>query len=204
MQFFLLLPFIIYAFCVKRKIGYLITSGILLFNIILTFIISFYFNAGVSTLSDGNISSNYLYFKPWTRIGAYIVGILFGMMYWEFKNGGGFGFRVYQLAKFSKVMRHTCFIIGLIIINLLIFLPAGEFHNLTTRSWTNLPCAIYNCISRPLMVTGIALVLMGSMTGKHSLIRFFLAGEFWGPWAKLTFMAYIIHLVIFYYFYSNV
>jgi len=86
MQFFLLLPFIIYLFCVKRIFGYFATVFLIGVNIIISFIISMHFEAGISIIADGGINANYLYFKPWTRMGAYFVGVLFGMLYWEFKT----------------------------------------------------------------------------------------------------------------------
>jgi len=55
-----------------------------------------------------------------------------------------------------------------------------------------------------MLVFSLGLILAGAMTGKHRLIRFFLAGEFWGPWAKLTFMTYLIHMLVYYFFYGNV
>jgi len=42
------------------------------------------------------------------------------------------------------------------------------------------------------------------MVGQHKFIRYFLSGEFWAPWAKLTFAAYIIHLLIFFYYYGSI
>jgi peptidoglycan/LPS O-acetylase OafA/YrhL len=47
------------------------------------------------------------------------------------------------------------------------------------------------------------LILAGSMVGKHRFIRFFIAGEIWAPWAKLTFTAYIIHPLIYFKYYGD-
>jgi len=86
MQCFLLLPFLLYVFCVKRIFGYFAVSALIGFNVLLTFFISMYFNAGVNIITDGGMNVSYIYFKPWCRMGAYFVGVLFGFAYWEYKN----------------------------------------------------------------------------------------------------------------------
>ena len=65
MQYFLTLPFLIYAFCVKKGIGYLITLGLIGANILITFFISYHFNAGINIITDMGMNAEYIYFKPW-------------------------------------------------------------------------------------------------------------------------------------------
>ena len=45
--------------------------------------------------------------------------------------------------------------------------------------------------------------LSGAMTGKGKIVRFLLAGRFWVPWARLSFMVYLIHVLILYWFLGN-
>lgn len=37
---------------------------------------------------------------------------------------------------------------------------------------------------------------VGAIVGEMKILRFMLAGEFWAPWAKLSFMCYIIHIFV--------
>lgn len=86
MQFFLFLPLLVLFYSKNRMGGYVATWGLLLANLVATFTISIYFHAGVSMLNDLGMGVTYLYFKPWIRVGAYLVGTLFGFAYFEYKN----------------------------------------------------------------------------------------------------------------------
>ena len=52
-------------------------------------------------------------------------------------------------------------------------------------------------------MAALALILAGGMVGKHRLIRYILAGDFFGPWAKVSFMTYLIHMTILFWVFSQ-
>ena len=47
------------------------------------------------------------------------------------------------------------------------------------------------------------LILMGPLTGRNSFMRWILGGSGYNSFARLSFMAYLIHLLVFKYFYSQ-
>ena len=209
MQFFLVLPFILYIYSKNKKFGYFSVLGLLIGNIVTTLIIGFWKKVGVNLVSDGGMAGLYIYYKPWTRCGTYLVGIFFGMLFWEFKNvqkfdlGNSFGFIFYSKVFNSWVFRHILFFTGLFMTTFIVYLPMKDIQHIVVWYWPVWAGAFYQAFSRPFFIIGLALILSGSMVGKHSFVRYFLAGEFWARWAKLTFVAYIIHILVFFYYYGS-
>ena len=94
---------------------------ILVANVVTVFIISNAYSISVSRFYDSNYM-RYYYKKPWTRIGAYQIGVLFGMMYYEWKNRDRddkeqkfVGVLVFYKVKHSKVVRYLLFFMGIAI-----------------------------------------------------------------------------------------
>lgn len=83
--FFLTLPFQVLAYLKKRIVGYILAVSFLVANIGVVAIIVFKLDISLQ-LTDQN-HAKFVYFKPWARFGSYQVGILFGMLYSEYKNG---------------------------------------------------------------------------------------------------------------------
>ena len=65
-------------------------------------------------------------------MGAYFVGVLFGMAYWEYKNGAGLGFKIFESAKNNSFIRHICFIVGLVVMSVIVFSTREEYKTITT------------------------------------------------------------------------
>ena len=85
MQAFLFVPFQILAYKKRRYLGYGITYFILFLTVAGSFIISATDKLSISPISDPNYLQS-LYLRPWIRIGAYEIGVLFGMFYFEWMN----------------------------------------------------------------------------------------------------------------------
>ena len=86
----------------------------------------------------------------------------------------------------------------------IIWLPYYEYKHLLERQWSRLVCAIYNSVTRPIFVGSLGLILTGALVGKGRIVRFLLAGEFWSPWAKLSFMCYMVHIPVMLYFIAQI
>lgn len=136
MQFFLLVPFQIIAYKKHRYLGYGISYFILFGNILSTFIISAINKLSINPVVEPNYLM-LLYIRPWTRIGAYEIGILFGMFYYEwinrekshlFKNS--IGTILFNAVYNSRIIRYSFYIVGFIMINLLMILQHAEGRNL--------------------------------------------------------------------------
>eukprot|EP00345_Euplotes_harpa_P000876 CAMPEP_0168327210 /NCGR_PEP_ID=MMETSP0213-20121227/5769_1 /TAXON_ID=151035 /ORGANISM="Euplotes harpa, Strain FSP1.4" /LENGTH=252 /DNA_ID=CAMNT_0008330085 /DNA_START=726 /DNA_END=1484 /DNA_ORIENTATION=+ len=154
-----------------------------------------------------------IYFRPWCRIAAYEVGVIFGMFYYEWMNrdksvlfGNSYGCRFFQLVYHSKVVRYPFYIVGFIIINVLIILQHAEGQSFPNaeQHFGQLFHDFYNAFARPLFVFSLMLILSGPLTGRSKLLKFILGSNGYSPWAKVSFMAYLIHLLVFAYYYDQI
>lgn len=125
MLFFMFLPFVILAYINKRAAGYLLTWMIMIACIISTFTISAVGKHPITTIKDSKART--IYHQPWTRYGAYTVGILFGMMYYEFMRAKKhqecstwFGARFYNKVFNSRGLRWSFYFISSFIMVFLI------------------------------------------------------------------------------------
>ena len=212
MQFFLLVPFQIIAYKKHRYLGYGLTYFFLFGNILCSLIIS-----AINKLSINPIvNPNYfllLYVRPWTRIGAYQVGVLFGMFYYEWMNkenshlfANSFGTKLFQAVYNLKVIRYSFYAIGFLVINVLMIMQYAEGRTLRDpkQYFSQFIHDLFNGFSRPLFVFCLMLILMGPLTGRNKFMQYVLGGSGYNPWARLSFMAYLTHLLVFRYFYGQI
>ena len=81
MQMFLILPWVIILYKFLPLLGTIVLGVLFLGNFIVTGIISYNNDFGVTQFShDSKFMLNY-YVKPWIRILPYLIGIGFAMMY---------------------------------------------------------------------------------------------------------------------------
>lgn len=86
MQFFLTLPILVFIFTRSKPLGYMVNLGLITANLICSLIIAIAYKGDPNPFADGGESNQKMYYKPWTRCGAYFVGSFFGFMYWDYKN----------------------------------------------------------------------------------------------------------------------
>ena len=211
MQFFLLLPFQILAYKKNRLVGYLFTLLLLIGGMISVVCISAKYKLSISLVADPNYGK-YLYYLPWARISPYQVGVLFGMLYYEWMNKdkclkftNSSGTLFFQTVHNFMPLRYALYFVGFILINVNIFIQHSEGRGINTQrqlsqSFSN----FYNMVSRPLFVVSLAMILSGPLTGKGRLLRAFLGNRGFDPWARISFMTYLIHLLIIRMFYFQV
>ena len=94
MQFFIITPFFLIAYCFMRAIGYISIGLIGIAGFITIGVLTDKYNLGPDMITDFFFSqgkySLYLYFKPYARIAPYLLGLIFGLMYFEYKNQNKF------------------------------------------------------------------------------------------------------------------
>jgi hypothetical protein len=213
MQFFLLLPVQLWLYTKNRLIGYLSSSILLISCVICSFIITY--TNDLSIVRFGNpIYVFNLYTLPWTRIAPYQIGIIFGIMYFEWKIrkdniviGSGWASNIFEKVKYSPLLRYSLIALGIVIqlflvIMLQVDLRYRKDDNFTSTYFSKVFNSFFNALSRPLFVTALAIIIISPLTGHNSFIRFILGSKGYVPWARLTYMGYIIHVAIysFYYF----
>lgn len=204
MTYFLFLPFIVLAYINKRSIGYAVVAFINIISIIVPFIFSHIRGHTMTTIHDpAGDYINELYQHPYNRSGAYFVGVLFGIMYYEYVKSksdhfynSSFGARFYKFFENSSVTSLVAFLASSIIMILLIVAPRLELSDLSTRSVGQIPSDIFNSIHRSLFVAALGLFLAPLHVGKLPLLRGVFGSPFWAPWAKVTFTVYLLHVLV--------
>lgn len=142
MQFFIFLPIICLIYRKSRISAYLFNLVVLAFGIGSVFILSQTFELGSNVLSAANYS-DLLYIKPWARCPAYVIGLMFGMMYYEFKNvdkfpelGRTLGNKFFRLFEISDCMVYSSQIIGFSLTTFFVFIQHMEYVAFPERSWS--------------------------------------------------------------------
>jgi hypothetical protein len=201
MLYFLFLPFVVLAYINNRKVGYILSWLLLLSNFVATFINSAIGHHNISDLKDN--SSHIIYTYPHARYGAYTVGVIFGIMYYEFMKSSEkpefksyFGSRFFSFVKASRAFRWSLYLFSSSVMLFLICIQYSELKVESEQVWPQWLSNIFNATHRSIFVIGLALFLAGPMVGKTPLIRFAFGGSAWAPWAKITFMAYLVHTVV--------
>ena len=210
MMFFMILPFVVFAYCRNKFIGYVLTGGLVMANMIVVFVLSAVNHHPMTIMKDSNASE--VYHKPYARFGAYFVGCLFGMLYYEWKKSKtapeyqrSLGAVFFGFIESSRAVRLFLHFIGTGIILFLVMITYTETKEpREVIVWPQMASNFFNAFHRPLFVTGLALFLAGPMVGKSRFVRFVLGGSAWAPWAKITFMVYLIHIILIIWFYCQV
>ena len=215
--FFIGLTFQVFAYTKKRFIGYLLASLLLIGNLALVIGLVVHFDISSSILVDPNYGSK-IYFRPWSRLGAYQVGVIFGMFYYEYIKGdkpegdkSKIGYKLFKSISLSRVIRCVLYITGFIMIIAMIFAITPETRMFMLKdengqqkryfpTWFN---AIYVSFCRPIFVLGLGFMLAGPLTGKGSFLQVFLGSRIYAPWVKFTFYAYMIHLFVFTFYFAQ-
>ena len=134
------------------------------------------------------------------------------MFYFEWKHKershlfvGSFGTKLFQAVQNLAIVRYTFYIVGLIIINGLMLMQHAEGRSITqpAKIFPQFIRNLFNGFSRPLFVLGLMMILMGPLTGRNKFMQWVLGGRGYNPWARISFMAYLIHLLVFQLYYSQ-
>lgn len=150
MQFFIILPWIIYAYIKNRIAGYVVTYVLLAGNVITTFIISHVGEHSMSVINDTKQITN-IYHMPYTRVGAYLIGVLFGIWYYEYKASAKdpnynnkIGAVFFRQVYLNRGLRWSYYIIGAFFMVLLLCIPYTETKNMPKRTWSQISCDFFN------------------------------------------------------------
>mmetsp|Transcript_9091 Transcript_9091/g.8677 ORF Transcript_9091/g.8677 Transcript_9091/m.8677 type:complete len:382 (+) Transcript_9091:397-1542(+) len=84
MQFFIISPPLIVIYCLNRKIGKLVVLSLIIISMIINGILALVWDISMDGKSSKNQNvGDVVYNKPWSRMGAYFVGAMFGISYFE-------------------------------------------------------------------------------------------------------------------------
>ncbi|XP_002133659.2 O-acyltransferase like protein-like [Drosophila pseudoobscura] len=181
MQLYIVSPFLLIALYKWGRRG---AAGILVLMLLLaSCLFSMMVIKNISTGSLENNPMKKLYYSTHTRASPYLIGILFG--YFLHMNRGK-PFRLGRVAVF----------LGWLLSLALLFTCIFSVHGKGMGSLPVVEEAFYLTLSRIAWPLGLCWVVFACMNGYGGLANSFLSSPLWQPLSKLSYSAYIFHMVI--------
>jgi peptidoglycan/LPS O-acetylase OafA/YrhL len=138
--------------------------------------------------------SDMLYVKPYARISPYIVGILLGYLFYK-------GVRLPFGRFWNQLTYFTMWVAsGLILVPTLY----GLYFIWHGHELTRVENILYITFSRFSWAVGLALIVFACHNGYGGYINTFLSLKIWTPLARMTYNAYLVHLIIIRVFYGQI
>jgi len=202
MTYFLFVPLIVLVYLNSKLIGY---SLIVFFNIagiVLPFTFSHIRGHTITILKDPAVLYvQELYNYPYTRTGAYSVGVLFGVLYFEWNKSRtdptyrySVGAKFYNLFKANTPLCVAAFVLSSALMLFFILFPSVELLEPEERKISQIPSDFFNGFHRSTFVAALGFFLAPIFVGRLTLIKNIFGGKLWAPWAKVTFMSYLVHI----------
>ncbi|XP_038052246.1 uncharacterized protein LOC119724969 [Patiria miniata] len=202
MQFFVISPIIIYLLYKYSKLGLGLIVALCLASFGITAYIATKYGVtlGVAinppysnnnTIIDyGNGNPDIIYGKPYCRIPAYLVGMVFGYVFYKL-NGQPF--------KMSKWINVAMWIVAVGVGLAIIYGP----YRSNGEPIPQYAAVMYTVFSRAAFVMAVGWVAFACVTGYGGPVNALLSWGFWAPLSRITFGAYLLHPILMYSFYTT-
>lgn len=207
-QFFLITPVILYIYSKLSKIaGWCIVCILIIIHVVSSAMISDYFN--LALVSNKEDSYDKIYIKIYCRIGAYAMGIVFGLLYFSYKHYEKTSRKYDKFADYivrllhRRSIRYLCYAIGLFLINFVIFIQRSAYRSAADSldfedDWNQEERNAFYSLSRVGFALGLGLILLPVLMGYNKLAYKILAHQVWTPISRLSLSCYCIHYGIIY------
>ncbi|GFO39285.1 nose resistant to fluoxetine protein 6-like [Plakobranchus ocellatus] len=135
--------------------------------------------------------SNKLYFRPWTRIGPFTIGLVFGYIL----------FKTNRKVCLNKYLVALGWLLAICIMLTITFVTYDENKELTTDpdGWPVAGKMVLEMLSRPMWAIMLGWVVIACASGYGGFVNSILSWEGFLPLSRLTYCAYLIHATIMYY-----
>ncbi|KAF8796913.1 Nose resistant to fluoxetine protein 6 like protein [Argiope bruennichi] len=194
MQFYIISPLFLITLWRWPKIGYSMLGAFFSITFIANFVLTLEYNliAGLGNIIEYsndilgfqnkiNEFFNKIYFKPYARIGPYLVGIL--LAYYLHKR------KKENADKLSRIHLTVGWIVAS---GLTLTCQFGLYH----QRLTPVGASFYNAFSRTIFGFGLAWVIFVCIEGQANIVNRILSWKPWIPLSRLTFCAYLIHPIV--------
>ena len=198
MQFFLITPLLIILFHKDKKLCMYVIGAICVLSVIAQIIVVWHYDLSVSYFYEakGELFEDY-YVKPYDRINAYLLGIVLAWAYMIWKDPANQDHAINVVTRKwvdSAWIKYASMAIGIGITYVCVMLQyVFNHYSEDVKTWHNI---VYIIVSRPMFVIGLLMVVYPAMLGKDKIMYAILGAPFWNCLAKLTYGAYMIHVVI--------
>jgi len=194
MQFFLLIPPLVFLLYKSRMIGFLVIALLQMAAFAATFTIAWKGNMGPSYFRATSDYYRLYYQRPWARISPFFIGVIVAVLLYSFKNDDpkdSICKRIMDKINQNMIIRIIMYVVGSIIFLTMIFI--FYWINNYPDSFSKGFNISFLTFSKGLFIVGMNLVLLPVLMGHFSLMRNILAFDAFTPLARLTFGAYMVH-----------
>lgn len=151
-----------------------------------------------------------IYYLPYARFGPFQIGVLFGVFYFEYMVGEEdeqkrslIGYKVMNYFQRKKWGRRLIYAISLTVLLGYINFAYPEQNNFPEGVYSKWETSLYNSTCRLIIVCMTSIIIAGPLVGKGSLTKKLFGAKFWAPFSKITFSAYLIHILVYSFFVSQ-
>jgi len=208
MQMYLLLPFLVLLFKWKKVIGVSVSFLLFLAGIGVRTYNAIHYHFGANFLQPANEfindgSQQEQYFKPWTRMAPYFVGVftMFIILTLKDKKLSPKPFEIHHRSVFFSIMA-----LGMFTMCCLVFWPYNDIKDAPEERWSLAANQAYYAMSRPAWGAALGLLSFAIvMKAKYmrSLTDKLLSAEIYQPLGKLTYSMYLIHWMMLQWFFAD-
>eukprot|EP00357_Protocruzia_adherens_P036481 CAMPEP_0115016484 /NCGR_PEP_ID=MMETSP0216-20121206/27472_1 /TAXON_ID=223996 /ORGANISM="Protocruzia adherens, Strain Boccale" /LENGTH=499 /DNA_ID=CAMNT_0002386965 /DNA_START=29 /DNA_END=1528 /DNA_ORIENTATION=- len=201
MQFFLITPFllIIYLF-VNKTAGVLSIMALCIASWIHIWILTYQYHFAAYLDTPDNQHQDY-YFSPLTRVPVYLLGVLFGLAYYEYRKNGKF-VKFVDVVNSKRWVRLLFYAVGITLTSFVIFSvwPLAKDYGTLWDDPTN---AAYLSFGRSGFVLGMAFFLLPVVLGHNTFVRNLLDNYLMVPLSRLTYGVYLTQLTVITWFWGT-
>mmetsp|Transcript_7217 Transcript_7217/g.8192 ORF Transcript_7217/g.8192 Transcript_7217/m.8192 type:complete len:491 (+) Transcript_7217:507-1979(+) len=194
MQFFLLIPIIVFLLYHKRVAGILFLAGYQIACYIFTIVVAIQFDLSPSYFEATDSYYKLYYHRPFARIAPFTIGVLVALLLYSFHNEtpeASVFKRVMDKVHSSRLVRVAMYVVGsaLFLLMIFIFYPINNYPEDFSRAFN----IAFLTFSRSLLILGMSLVLLPTLIGHNRPLWWLLSLDVFTPLARLTFGAYMVH-----------
>ncbi|XP_053380237.1 nose resistant to fluoxetine protein 6-like [Mercenaria mercenaria] len=185
MQFFVISPFMLIPLYYSPVLGGLSCLALVTVSVISRALISKHYEFNANLLFSSDMDDIFeIYYKPWSRVGPYAVGVFTGYMLYRTEC------RI-KMSKFLNFVGWTMATGVAIAVLYGLYTPDGSTDRLSVDV-----SALYNATSRIAWAICIAWVIFSCASGYGGPVNAYLAWGGFVPLSRLTYCAYLVHPIV--------
>ena len=203
MQFFLLSPLLLFVYHKSKLIGWSAIGVLISVSLLTTGLLAGKYDQKVSPLTQNTDGFQYIYVKPYCRVGTYALGLATGMIIYSYRRFKASGEVYDQVAVAiceglkNMVVRLMSLTVGLFLVSFFVFYQYDTNHHpgsdMKYNRWGDDSNVAFYTFMRVGFILGLTMFILPVLLGYLKPVAIFLGASVWTPLARLTFAVYLIH-----------
>jgi len=200
-QFFIFSPFIVVLYAKSRKWAFFAMYTVILLSFAATIYVALYFDIWACQRKFRREYDIEYYDKPYCRIPTYIIGLIVGFAYYEYKFGTKDQQIIHKISakiRESMIIRLAMYALGLL--GMYYTVTAIHFMDKNIRDIPRWLDMIYLVLARPVFIISFVLFIWPAIIGKGRMHKLLLGNYPMFVLGKLTYGVYMLQQLIMEYF----